>query len=271
MSRRVSVCELGQAEQMQVSDCVNTSTYVEVSAIDEFEEALKALAKMAGGIKTAAHPEVLSEMLIVSAVASSETFFRRLLSSLAAKCPTTLGNISGEMVGIGAAAAYPRSLLAMSLLERSLFSTRGTVAREIKKFTKYDVAGHADLSAAISAFELVCLTRHAAAHWRGHLDSQGARTIGLLGSPHESYRIISNATLVQRAFAACDYVTHLANDVLFSHISQKWLDEGRIPQDEAEEAVANERCADLLLVFGSTEYCARTGLTASKLRESIVV
>jgi len=270
MSEEIRACELGQPEAMQVSDCINTGSYSHLSAIDEFEVALKALARTAGLLPKADHPEVLAEMLIVSAVASTETYFRRLLSSLAATCPFTMGNISTLEVTIGAAAAYPRQLLAMSILERSLFSTAGTVAREIQRFTKFDVKGHGDLAAAISAFEMVCLTRHAAAHWRGHLDSRGARSLGLLGSPHESYRIVASATLVQRAFAACDYVTHLTNNVLLNFSAQKWLDEGHITQDPAGQREATKRCKELLSVYGSTTYCASTRLTAAKFRRLLL-
>ncbi len=265
----VSVNVVGQPGAMQVSDCVDTTGFVDLSAIDEFDVALTALAKMAGTLGTADHPEVLAEMLIVSAVASTETYFRRLLSALAGVCPITMGNIAQEQVPIGAAAAYPRSLLGMSALESSLFSTRGTISRELKRFTRFELGGHQDLSAAVDAFELVCLTRHAAAHWRGHLDSRGARQLGLLGSPLEMYRISSNSALVQRALAACDYVVHLTNDVLFNFTVQKWIDSGTLPQEAADRSTANRRCAQLISVFGSSAYCKGENLTPARLRRAL--
>lgn len=265
MSEECRVCSSSQPEVFQLTDCVTGVTQDTGSAIDEFETALTALAKSSGIIDAAAHSDVLSEMFIISAVSSVESYFRRLLSSLAAICPLTASNISKESLHYGAAAVYPRELLALALLERSLFSSKGVVVKEIGRFTKFDAAKHSELSSAIDAFETVCLIRHAAAHWRGYLDSEGASRIGILSSGSETYRIQLSSTLVQRAFAVCDHLVHLANHTLFRFTIRKWIEVGHLRLDGNAVDVDLVKAKQLIDVFGSREYCSTEQVDAETL------
>lgn len=253
----VRVCGDVQPESMQLSDCVTTTTHELVAAVDEFDSALVALVKMSGLIDASAHPDVLAEMFIIGVVSATESYFRRALSALASICPLTVENVRDERLSLGAAAAYPRELLALGLLERTSFSTRGVIAAEIKRFTKFDTASHAEFAAAIETFDVVCLLRHAAAHWRGFLDSDGARRIGLVGSSATNYRLLMTTQLVQRAFAVCDHLVRLANHVLFRFTIRKWTESGVLLLDGTDDDGDRDRCGQLLAVFGSKEYCER--------------
>ncbi|MEU3424021.1 hypothetical protein AB0F39_36665 [Streptomyces murinus] len=269
MSRGLQVSANSQPETMHLADCVTGVEHSPDSAIDEFEAALVALAKTSGIIDAAAHPDVLAEMFIISAVSSTESYFRRLLSSLAAVCPLTAENIGREALNYSAAAAYPQELLSLALLERSLFSSKGIISKEIRRFTKFEASKHRELSAAIEAFETICQIRHAAAHWRGHLDSEGAKRLGVLVARGEVYRVKLNASLVQRAFAVCDHLVRLANQELFKFTLQQWVESRYMVLDGGDEGTDIARCEQLISVFGSTAYCAEERVTAQSLVEEM--
>lgn len=267
MNSGFQVSAFSQPESMQLADCVTGVQHDAGSAIDEFESALGALARTSGIIDAAAHPDVLAEMFIISAVSSTESYFRRLLSSLAAVCPFTADNIGKEALNYSAAAAYPREFLSLALLERSLFSSKGVISKEIKKFTKFDASKHLELRAAVESFDTICLIRHAAAHWRGHLDSEGARRVGVLVTTGDVYRVQLNSSLVQRAFAVCDHLVRLANHELFAFTVRKWVDSQYLVLDGDNEGLDIARCEQLIAVFGSAHYCNEERVTAMSLME----
>lgn len=269
MSSGPQVSAGSQPETMHLADCVTGVEHSPGSAIDEFEAALVALARTSGIIDAAAHPDVLAEMFIISAVSSTESYFRRLLSSLAAVCPLTADNIGREALNYSAAAAYPQELLSLALLERSLFSSKGVIFKEIKRFTKFETSKHRELSAAVEAFETICQIRHAAAHWRGHLDSDGARRLGVFVTRGEVYRVKLNAPLVQRAFAVCDHLVRLANRELFRFTVERWVENQYLVLDGGDEEVDIARCEQLLSVFGSTVYCEEKRVTAKSFMEEL--
>lgn len=89
MSKAPSLIALNSPEPMQLSDCVVTHDLPERSAIDHFDDALRALIKTTGLMRNTDHQDVLAQMLIVSIVSTTETYFKHLFASMAAKCPFT--------------------------------------------------------------------------------------------------------------------------------------------------------------------------------------
>ncbi|WP_432059156.1 hypothetical protein [Streptomyces sp. S1] len=271
MSESVQLSALSQPETMRLADCVTGASHDNGSAIDEFEAALVALAKTSGVIDAAAHSDVLAEMFIISVVSSTESYFRRLLSSLAAVCPFTAENIGKEGLSYSSASAYPRELLSLALLERSLFSSKGVISKEIRRFTKFDASKHSEMSAAIEAFETICLIRHAAAHWRGYLDSDGAKRLGVAASSGETYRVSLDSSLVQRAFAVCDHLVRLANQELFKFTVRQWISKRYLVLDGDAGGEDLNLCRELVSVFGSLNFCRQEGVTADWLMDKLSV
>lgn len=277
MSDVPALCRSAPAQSMQLSDCIGAVELEEVSAIDQFEASLAACARTAAAIPGSAHPDVLAEMLVVAIVSSTESFFRTVLAGLASICPLTLTNIGDEVVPMRAAAGYPRQVLPFALLESSLFSTSGVIKKEIRRFTRFDIKEGSELSAAISAFELVAQIRHAAAHWRGYVDTRGARRLGLLlvedqllVDDRRILKLTATAEIVQRSLAVCDHLVHLANKTLLDFTVEKWLDSGLISSDSARREESLQACGRLLGVFGSKEYCAHASLDSEAFLDAVL-
>lgn len=260
--RYATIGRITQPESMQLSDSIAELVGEVVTPIAEFEEALKALAVTSTRMNDIPNPTIMGEMLVVAAVASVEAYFRGVLSSLAGVCPLTMARLSGEKVAFGAAIVYPPSLLALALLERSLFSSHGQIAKEINRFLSIDVLKFPDFRAAIEAFDLACTCRHSVVHWRGIIDSDTLRKLNV-ASGGNRFRLEPDFALVQRVFAASDHLVHVANDFLFNITVRRWVDEGLILDADAprEESVAN--CDKLIAVFGD----GVTVETGSKLQE----
>ncbi len=125
-----ALCALNQPESMQLSDCVSHAVVPAISAIDQFEEALSALNRTAGLIPASEHPDVLAQMLIVSVVSTTESYFRHVLAALASHCPLTAANVDQESVPYGAVRSYPQEVASLALLEGVLFSSSGVLAKQ---------------------------------------------------------------------------------------------------------------------------------------------
>lgn len=151
-----------------------------------------------------------------------------------------------------------------------MFSTAGVIPKEIRRFTKFEVAKESDLAAAIGSFEVVCRVRHAAAHWRGFLDSRAVSTLGVQSVQTQNYRLELSLELVQRCFAVCDYLVRLVNDTLFRLTLRNWTREGILALDSESEEIDVARCADLLRVFGSTAHCTTKSVDAMALYRSVL-
>lgn len=240
-----------QAESMQISDCVVPASSETRSPVHQFEIALTALATTSSGMSSHKHPTVLGEMLIVAAVASVEAYFRDVLSGLVAVCPLTLNNVQSETITIGAATSYPPEVLALALVERTLFSTKGNIEKGIKRFTKIELSGLPELRSAIEAFERACTCRHSAAHWRGYLDSATLRELGITGSTVSRFQLDPSYALVQRVFSACDHLVHVANEALYGHTVNLWVQKGLLVLDDPSDPGEIARLEGLYALFSS--------------------
>jgi hypothetical protein len=247
-----ALARAGQPDPLTLAECITTSPPVApLSPVNEFETALAVLARTANGMETHPHPEVLGEMLIVAAVSTTESYFRSILGALAAVCPVTQDNIRGLEVKLGAALSYPRELIAFSILERDLFSSRGVIAKELKRFLRYDVSHDEEFSGAISGYEVACTVRHASAHWRGFLDSDGLREHNLTRDDGSAHRITPSYSLVQQTLATCDYLVKLANQRIASLTMDRWIERRLIFLDGEHEVSDLARIELLLQVFAS--------------------
>lgn len=241
-----------QPDAMQVSDCVVPIGDSTPAPVEQFETALVALALMSSEMQSHSHPEVLGEMVVVAAVASVEAYFRDVLSELVMVCPFVRENLRHEQITVGAATSYPEGMVGLALVERELFSSRGVIEKQLKRFLKLDLRGQEELRAAVTAFERACTCRHAAAHWRGYVDSSTLSSLGVTGAVRSRYQIRTSFELTQRVLAACDHLVHVANDVLLDVTLNRWLKEGLIAltEDSASEDV--ELCERLIGMFAST-------------------
>lgn len=268
------VCRSTQPEAMQISDCLVPSSVDSYSAIDEFESSIAALAKTAGNIPKDAGGATVTEMLIVAAVASTETYFRTILSKMASICPFTSENVQDEQITLGAVRAYPLQMHAFALVERTLFSSKGTIEGQLRRFTRYAVPKGSELQAAITAFESACTCRHSLVHWRGHLDSSTSRALGLEDAHEVRYKLDPSYALFQRVLAACDHVVHVANKTLFDFTLDKWLSKQYIELTDAESQSDQSRLRALIEAFGSTKHVDNAVLLATlhqRLLDEVVV
>lgn len=242
-----------QPDAMQISDCVVPIDAAAPSPVEQFEAALSALARMSADISTHSHPEVLGQMIVVSAVGSTEAYFRDILSELVTTCPFVRENLRSEQITIGAATSYPEGMLGLALVERELFSSRGVIEKQLRRFLKLDLRGQEELRGAIAAFERACTCRHAAAHWRGYVDSGTLASLGVGGALKSRYQISTTYELSQRVLAACDHLVHVANEVVLDVTLNRWLrsDLIALTDDSADEDEA--MCDRLFKVFASSE------------------
>jgi hypothetical protein len=238
-------------ESMQISDCVVEGIAGAESPVAQFESALGALVKTASTMNTLPDPSVIGEMMIVAAVASVESYFRGAFAALADVCPVTAQNIGDDQISFGAVRSYPSGLVALATLERVLFSSSGVIAAQLKRFTKFDVKKHAELRDAIVAFESACVCRHSVAHWRGYLDSRTMTVLGLNERSVKRFQLNASFALVQRVFAACDHVVHVANQVLFDLTLRKWQEDGIIQLQTPHDKDDERMCTALVAAFAS--------------------
>ena len=257
-----------QPDAMQISDCVVPIGSDSPSPVEQFENALAALARMSSEISAHSHPEVLGEMIIVSAVASVEAFFRDLLSELVMACPLVRENLRGEHITVGAATSYPEGMVGLALVERELFSSKGVIEKQLRRFMKLDLKGQQELKAAISAYERACTCRHAAAHWRGYVDSATLAELGVDGAMKTRYQIRTTYELVQRVLAACDHLVHTANEVLLDLTVNRWVKANLISLTDDAVADDTEMCERLMKVFASAGASAISD--GATLRSSLV-
>lgn len=241
-----------QPDAMQISDCVVPTSGETPSPITQFETALNTLGRMSAGIPVHDHPEVLGEMIIIAAVGTTETYFRDVLSELLMICPLVQENLRGEQITVGAATSYPNGMLGLALVERALFSSRGVIAQQLKRFLKLDLRGQPELAAAVESFERACTCRHAAAHWRGFVDSSTLISLGVNQATQARYQIRTSYELSQRVLAACDHVAHVANQVILDVTLNKWLKENILGMQEESELEDAALCDRLVRLFGST-------------------
>lgn len=257
-----------QPDAMQISDCVVPIESDSPSPVEQFENALAALARMSSEIAGHPHPEVLGEMIVVSAVASVEAFFRDLLSELVMACPIVRENLRTEQITVGAATSYPEGMVGLALVERELFSSKGVIEKQLKRFTRLDLRGQEELKAAISAYERACTCRHAAAHWRGYVDSATLADLGVDGAMKTRFQIRTTYELTQRVLAACDHLVHTANEVLLDLTVNRWVKANLISLTDDAVEEDTRMCDRLMRVFAST---GATGITdGASLRSSLL-
>lgn len=270
MSDLPSVTEFNQPEVMQLSDCVVTHELPEQSPVDAFAQALIVLNRTASTLHDTEHADVVAQMLIVSVVSATETYFRHVLASLAARCPYCAENVSANEIQFGAVRSYPPHIASLALLEGVLFSSRGVLATQLVRFTRFKVSTDTTLSSAIASYDVVCSLRHSAAHWRGFLDSRAAASLGISSADVTNYRLQLSLDLLQRAFAVCDFLVRQVNDTLYRLTLRKWTEGGLIQLDDGTEEEDLRRCRVVLNIFASTTYCEAAGIDATVLRRALV-
>lgn len=260
----------GRPEVLQLSDCVDVHPLPEHSPLDGFIDALAALNKMAAGLPHAEHPDVVGQMLIVAVVSETESYFRHVFAALAADCPYCAANVAGEPISFGAVKSYPPHVASLSLLEGVLFSSRGVLAGQLTRFTKFKVQPNTALASAIESYDVVCSLRHSAAHWRGFLDSRAASSLGIRSPDVTSFRLSLSLALVQRAYAVCDFLVRLVNDTLYRLTVRKWAEGGLLQLEDGTEGADLARCRSLFRTFASTAHCAAIGLDEQALLQALL-
>lgn len=269
MNNLPMIARTSQPESMQISDCVVEASPQSVSPISEFESSLASLVRLSATMASSPDPNIVGEMLIVAAVASVEAYFRGLLATMAHVCPITASNIGQESVTIEAVRSYPPTMAVLATVEQSLFSSRGVIEAQIKRFTKFAIPKQSELAAALAAFESACDCRHSIAHWRGYLSSRTMVSLGLNERTSKRYQLDTNYDLVQRVLASADYLVHVANQVLFEVTVRKWIDGGLLVLADASDVDDRRQISNLLPLFASE---ARPGgrLTPAKLQREMV-
>lgn len=247
----VNVSNGAAPEAMQISDCVEEVVQEHQSPLDGFDASIKTIARIAAPLATEGDHSTVSEMLIVASVASVEAYFRDMLSRLASVCPLVSERIKGHEITLGAARSYPPHMLALASLERTSFSTKTVIEKELARYVGWEPRSDPDTKAAIEAFERACACRHSIVHWRGALDSATMRDLGLNDVHMRRYTLVADFALVQRVMAACSHLVHLINGRVLNLTLQRWLSTGYLELDEALRDEELSKLTSLVGVFES--------------------
>jgi hypothetical protein len=241
----------GVASQIQITDCV--------SEVDNQPKS-SAISQWVGDVIDINHlatsPDVissstLSQMLVAAMVGATENYFRSLFTDLVYVCPWTASNVAADPIPFAAVHAFSANKVGFGLVEGTLFSSRGVVNREIKRFTKYQIPKESSLAKAIATFDSVCAIRHAAVHWAGRFDTRAHDELDPVARHRGQHCIDLDISSMQDCMAACDFLVRTANQVLFRHTLNKWLDTGHIGPDTSE-ADLRSRSSALSGVFAET-------------------
>lgn len=221
----------GAASTINLAHCIAPVDVSNESAISQWIQDVILITRLSTSIMTSENETTVGQMLVATMVGSTENYFRTLLADMAHACPFTSGNVAQQPIPFAAFHTFRDSKVGFGLVEGSLFSSKGVIAREVQKFTKYKIGDDSEIGRAVKSFDSVCAIRHAAVHWSGRFDtrSHGALHEDLLRRGQHGLAL--NLGIVQDCLAACDFLVRTANQTLFDLTLKKWLDVGYLGPD----------------------------------------
>lgn len=224
----------GVASHVDLRDCVCEVAVSRESAITQWVDDVILINGLSTSL-TGSHADVtVGQMLVAQMVSSVENYFRTLFADLVATCPWVARNVAADTIPFAAVRTFDSARVGFGLVEGVLFSSRGVIGKQIKRFTRYEVQSASTLGRAISAFESVCEIRHAAVHWSGRFDTRAHARMPTDVDLNGQVGLNLNLAAIQDSLASCDFLVRTANQVLFDHTLGRWLDEGFVGLETSE-------------------------------------
>jgi hypothetical protein len=227
----VKVNASGVASSINLALCIAPVEPSSDSAITQWIRDVILITRLSTSIMGDDDQGTVGQMLIATAVGSTENYFRTLLADMADTCPYTGANVAQQVIPFAAFHTFRDSKVGFGLVEGSLFSSKGVIASELKRFTKYKIADGSDLAKAVASFNAVCSIRHAAVHWSGRFDTRSHSALHEDVLRRGQHGLALDLKIVQDSLAACDFLVRLANQTLFDLTLQRWLDGGYLGPD----------------------------------------
>ncbi|GAA1965345.1 hypothetical protein GCM10009798_27040 [Nocardioides panacihumi] len=244
----VVVNDPGVASQIDIRSCVCEVEASRESAISQWVDDVILINGLSTSLMRGDHDVTVAQMLVAQMVGSTENYYRTVFADLANTCPWVARNVAADSIPFAAVRTFASGKAGYGLVEGVLFSSRGVISAQMKRFTKYRVNDDSTLGKAINAFDSVCAIRHAAVHWSGRFDTRahGALQIDVLSKTQ--YGVSLDLRAIQDSLAACDFLVRTSNQVLFDHTLKRWLDEGYLGPD-VSQADNRARCQALSAMF----------------------
>ncbi|HXH78694.1 hypothetical protein [Nocardioides sp.] len=244
----VMVNDVGVASQIELRDCIAEVHASNDSAMTQWVYDVMLISKLSTSLMRGEHDVTVGQMLVASMVSSTENYYRTLFADLVHTCPWTARNVGNEPISFAAVQTFGTGKAGFGLVEGKLFSSRGVIAKEIKRFTRYQVQTTSTLGKAIAAFDSVCAIRHAAVHWSGRFDTRAHESLSVDIHRRGQHGLNLDIKSIQDGLAACDFLVRTSNQVLFDHTLNRWLNEGYLGSD-ALERENRDRARSLSTIF----------------------
>ena len=230
----IAVNDQGVASQIDIHACVSEVRSSRESAISQWIDDVILISRLSTSLMRGDHELTVGQMLVAQMVGSTENYYRTVFADLANTCPWVARNVAAESIPFSAVRTFAAGKAGYGLVEGVLFSSKGNIAAQVKRFTKYRIREDSTLGKAITAFDSVCAIRHASVHWSGRFDTRahGALRIDVLGEAQ--YGVTLDLAAIQDCLAACDFLVRTSNQVLFDQTMKRWLDEGYLGPDASE-------------------------------------
>lgn len=230
----VLVNDVGVASQIDVRDCVAEVSASNDSAMTQWVDDVILVSTLSTSLMRSENDVTVGQMLVAAMVSSTENYYRTLFADMVNTCPWTARNVGAEQIPFAAVQTFAAGKAGFGLVEGRLFSSRGVIAREVKRFTKYQIQNDSTFGKAISAFDSVCAIRHAAVHWSGRFDTRAHEALDVDIHRRGQHGLNLDIKAIQDGLAACDFLVRTSNQVLFDHTLNRWLDEGYLGNDVPE-------------------------------------
>ncbi|MBO1756680.1 hypothetical protein [Allobranchiibius sp. CTAmp26] len=238
----------GVASQIDIRACVREVQISRESAISQWIDDVILMNRLSTSLMGGDHDVTLGQMLVAQMVGSTENYFRTVFADLANTCPWVARNVALESIPFSAVRTFATGKAGYGLVEGVLFSSKGVIAKQFKRFTKYQIAEETALGKAVATFDSVCAIRHASVHWSGRFDTRAHGTLRIDDLGKAQYGVALDLAAIQDSLAACDFLVRSSNQVLFDHTMKRWLDEGYLGVD-VSAADSRSRVRALSAIF----------------------
>lgn len=247
----IVVNDPGIASQVDVNDCIAQSRPSQDSAVSQWIADVILISNLSTSLMPQDPGETVGQMLVATMVSSTENYFRTLLADLVHLCPWTGRNVADATIPYASVHTFEPNKIGFGLVEGVLFSSKGTIASQLKRFTRYKVSPASPLDKAITAFDSVCAIRHAAVHWSGRFDTRAHGALQPEAHRLGQHHVQLDLRVVQDCLAACDYLVRTTNQLVFDLTLARWLDEGYLGVD-VDDQTARKRASGLSATFAES-------------------
>jgi hypothetical protein len=227
----VVVNDPGVASQIDIHACVCEARASRESAISQWIDDVILISRLSTSLMRGDHDVTVGQMLVAQMVGSTENYYRTVFADLANTCPWVARNVAADPIPFSAVRTFATGKAGYGLVEGVLFSSKGNIAGQVKRFTKYRIQDDSTLGKAITAFDSVCAIRHASVHWSGRFDTRAHSALQIDVLSEAQYGVTLDLAAIQDSLAACDFLVRTSNQVLFDHTMKRWLDEGYLGPD----------------------------------------